>query len=108
MSTVNKLDSDVRLDRYLRKEQRRDLQKHCNDLALKIREAKQHYQNLVNGKLPNEAKSFWDSQCVRLVMAKAAADMAFKEITKICKTSRMTGKSKDALLERIGAIDGNV
>ena len=102
MSTITKLDKNVRLDRYLRKEQRRELQKNHGVADLLCRQGQRvidspDYTHYTAGSRFKHEQLLKEMIVRRTVMA-----LILKHITKICMSPFRTGARKEAILAKLG------
>lgn len=113
MSTIQKLDPNVRLDRYLRKEKRRQMQEDLKTIDTLIARGQQRLKYEASVKLSteyiaapdylhlniaaNETKALLGEMHLR----RAVTAVVLERITEICKNPRMTGVRKDELLAKL-------
>jgi hypothetical protein len=101
MSTICKLDPNVRLDRYLRKQQRRDMAKDlktANDLV--IRGERQLAVEKIISNNP-EYSAATSKLLSELKLRRTVLAMTLKHITDICLDPARTGARKDAILTKL-------
>lgn len=108
MSTIAKLDRSVRLDRYLRKKMRRDMQTELTKISRLMGVGQKQlgkYAEASKKGLPVSplvAGPIKD-QVTNLFRAKIVTELMFKHITKLCKDPARSGERKEAILARLGA-----
>lgn len=96
MSTITKLDPNVRLDRYLRKEQRREMRKDTKKIEELIARGERAQKQ--DPSFPAASrKLLGDLRVRRIVMT-----LMLKHITKICRDPARTGARKEAILDKLG------
>lgn len=105
MSTITKLDRNVRLDRYLRKEQRRQMETDLKSITgFIVRGLHQLKLEEIISKRPDysaQTRKLLDEMFVR----RTVTSMMLKEISKICRDPRRTGERKEAILAKLGGED---
>jgi len=102
MSTITKLDKNVRLDRYLRKQMRRDL---AADAALAATLVKQGTATTLHPdwKHYTNAAKFKHEQLLREMTVRAAVlRLTSKHISEICLDPARSGARKEAILAKLG------
>jgi hypothetical protein len=102
MSTICKLDRNVRLDRYLRKQMLRDMR---NDLGVAETLVKQG-QRTVNHpdykRYTNAARHKHEQLLREMIVQATVLKLTLRHISKICLDPRRTGAVKEAILAKLG------
>lgn len=101
MSTICKLDRNVRLDRYLRKQMRQDMQKDAATAARivdRLRTSRIAHQMRISNHpaYPQHLHKLKEMTVRATVLA-----MMLKHITKICRDPARTGERKEAILAKL-------
>jgi hypothetical protein len=103
MSTICKLDRNVRLDRYLRKQMLRDLRSDAARAASLVARGEKIVQH-PDWKRYTNAAQFKHAKLLQEMTVRAAVlKLTFRHISKICLDPRRTGAAKEAILAKLGA-----
>lgn len=102
MSTITKLDKNVRLDRYLRKQIRRDLAGDAATAALLVNKGIATTKHPDYAHYTNAAR-FKHEQLVReMTVRTAILRLTSKHISQICRDPSRSGARKEAILAKLG------
>jgi hypothetical protein len=95
VSTISKLDPNVRLDRYLRKQMLRDMRKDVGTASDLIARGARVGVTKLGGTL--EHKKLMSD----LVLKRAVLAMTLDHLTKICRSPYRSGAAKEAILAKL-------
>lgn len=102
MSTICKLDKNVRLDRYLRKQLRRDLKSDVDTATALVKQGQRTMQH-PDWQHYTKASQFKHEQLVREMIVRATVlRLTLKHIAKICLDPARSGIKKEVILAKLG------
>lgn len=108
MSTITKLDPNVRLDRYLRKQMRRDMQKDLGTIqSFVVRGERQLRVEQIISKNPEYSEKT-RALLKEMYVRRTVMTMMLEHISKICKDPARSGVTKEAILAKLEGKDAVV
>lgn len=98
MSTISKLDKNVRLDRMLRKMALRELESDATNAARGIATGKALLASAPNEEYANKVRD----QLLQMLHFKIISDLNLIHLTAVKKDPSRTGAAKDRIFQRLG------